>query len=101
MIYPYEVAKCDATGELLVYGDFYYEDDETHKIISKKFYDTQKDQQKRDNFAGTKRLEGYTTQKERMEASKEAEREALQNSLLNNTVFGKTSDNYAKGWELK
>ena len=35
MIYPYEVLKCKMTDEMIVYGDFYYEDDEDSSIIVK------------------------------------------------------------------
>ena len=45
-----EFLVCDASGEVMMYGDFYYEDDQTGKIISANYYKNLKEQRKRDTF---------------------------------------------------
>ena len=35
-----EFLRCHASGQILMYGDFYYIDDENHIISAKHYYDT-------------------------------------------------------------
>lgn len=94
-----EFIKCDASGEVLMYGDFYYEDDNTGKIISAKYYHNLKMQRKQDMFDNSW-LENAQSMKEYQDELKKAEEEYLTNVVLDKQKFGKDSDNYAKDPEL-
>ena len=87
-----EFMKCDASGEILMYGDFYYEDSETGKIISAKYYHNQKMQVKRELFDQSI-LENAQSQKEYDDALREAEKEYLTATMLEKPVFGKEVQN--------
>lgn len=95
MIYPNEFVRCHASGEILMYGDFYYEDDETGRIISAKYYHELKKKDKEDNWDNTA-MENYESQKEYQDALREKEQEYYEKNLLKMTVFGKDADNYEK-----
>lgn len=43
---PYECIKCDITKEILVYGDYYYEDDVDGLIVDFRYYYDMKQQKK-------------------------------------------------------
>lgn len=44
--HPYECLKCHITGEIIAYGDYYYEDDEDGLIVDFKYYYDMKQAQK-------------------------------------------------------
>lgn len=92
MIYPNEFITCDATGQVLMYGDFYYYDDETGKNISAKHYHSLKEQRRKDMFDNSI-LENAQSLKEYEDTLKKAEQEYLSNELLDKPMFGKDSQN--------
>lgn len=87
-----EFLVCDASGEVMMYGDFYYEDDQTGKIISANYYKNLKEQRKRDTFDYTI-LNNAQSQKEYQDQLKKAEQEYLTATILDEPVFGKDSQN--------
>lgn len=87
MIYPYEVLKCKMSGKFIVYGDFYYQDDEDEKlIISAIEYNKIKKQAKIESFDYTL-LAQAQNQKEYRELVKRAERDYLRATILDKPIF--------------
>ena len=93
MIYPGEVKKCDASGKIMMYGDFYYEDDETGKCIEASYYNQLKMDRRKNNWPYTEVLEEAQNQREYEEQLKEAEQAALANEVLDMPMYGEDSDN--------
>lgn len=93
-----EFLKCSASGEILMIGDFYLEDEETGKIISYKYYRSKLDEKRRDNWPGTKILENFQSQKDYQDAMREKEQEYLSSIMLDQKIVGSNheSDNYEK-----
>lgn len=87
-----DVLECNASGKTLIYGDFYYEDDETGKIIEAQYYRSLVDKYRRDHWDKTD-LERAKSEKERREALKKAEQEYLSAAVLTKPVWGKGSMN--------
>lgn len=46
IIHPYECVKCHVTGEIIAYGDYYYEDDVDGFIVDFNYYYDRKQEQK-------------------------------------------------------
>lgn len=90
-----EFLKCDASGQILMYGDFYYVDSDTGKIISADYYSNLKEQRKRDTFDYTI-LNNAQSQKEYQDELEKAEQEYLTSVALDKPVFGKDSQNNEK-----
>ena len=89
-----EFLRCHASGEILMYGDFYYTNDEG-KVISAKHYYNTKMQLKKETFDNSI-LENAQSQKEYQDALREAEKELLSAEMLEEPVEGKTAYNYEK-----
>lgn len=81
----YEWERDHITGEYIMFGDFYYYDDEDGLVVSKKTYDKFKDQERRNNWDYS-RLENAQSQREYEEIMKQKERDFLTNTLLNRKV---------------
>ena len=87
MIYPYEVLKCKMSGKFIVYGDFYYEDDEDKNlIISAVEYNKIKKEAKLESFDYSL-LAKAQNQKEYRELVKRAERDYLRATILDRPIF--------------
>lgn len=86
MIYPYEVKKCKLSDEFIVYGDFYYEDDEDGTIIKLTAYNKLKKQAKEEAFDYTllARAKNY---KEYNQLVKRAEQDYLRATILDRPIF--------------
>ncbi len=87
-----DMLDCDASGKQMIYGDFYYEDDETGKRIEAKYYQQLKDKYRRDNWDQSA-LAQAKSEKERREMLKKAEQQMLSDTVLDKPVWGKDSRN--------
>ena len=87
MIYPYEVLKCHMTGEMIVYGDFYYEDDEDKNVVVKATVYKKMQQEARDAAFDYSLLAKAQNQKEYKELVKRAERDYLRATILDRPIF--------------
>jgi hypothetical protein len=85
-----EFMRCHASGEILMYGDFYYTDDDG-KVISAKYYHDQKEARRRDTFDQSI-LENAESQKEYQDELRQAEQDYLTNQMLAEKV--ETKDSY-------
>lgn len=87
MIYPYEVLKCKMSDKFIVYGDFYYQDDEDQNlIISATEYNKLKKEAKEMSFDYSL-LAKAQNQKEYRELVKRAERDYLRATILDKPIF--------------
>lgn len=86
MIYPYEVLKCHMTGEMIVYGDFYYEDDEDKTIVKATAYNKLKKEAREMSFDYSL-LQKAQNQKEYNEMVKRAQRDYLNATILDRPIF--------------
>lgn len=84
----YEFIKCKVSGELIGYGDYYYEDDEDGLIIKFTVYQRIKDKMKKDTFDYSL-LEKAQSEKEYKEQLRKAERELLEATVLDRKIYGK------------
>lgn len=89
-----EFIRCHASGEILMYGDFYYTNDEG-KIISAKYYHNMKEQKRRETFDNSI-LENAQSQKEYQDLLRQAEQEMLSAEMLDEKVETKAASNYEK-----
>ena len=69
-----------------MYGDFYYEDDQTGKRVDAQYYHQLKEEQREENWDYTT-LNEAESQRDYQEQLRELEREALSQSILNEEVF--------------
>lgn len=87
MIYPYEVLKCKMSDRFIVYGDFYYQDDEDQNlIISAIEYNKLKKEAKELSFDYSL-LAKAQNQKEYRELVKRAEKDYLRATILDKPIF--------------
>ena len=93
-----EFVRCHASGEILMYGDFYYTNDDG-KIISAKYYHNVKEQKRNETFDYSI-LENARTQKEYQDELRQAEQELLTSGMLDELVETKAASNYEKEDEL-
>lgn len=87
MIHPYEVMKCKVSGEFIVYGDFYYEDDEDKNVVVKATVYKKMQQEARDAAFDYSLLAKAQNQKEYKELVKRAERDYLRATILDRPIF--------------
>lgn len=73
-----------------MYGDFYYQDDETGKVISAKYYNSLKKEREEENFDYSLR-DYYDSDQEYQRALQDKERELLSNQVLDMQISGKES----------
>ena len=69
-----------------MYGDFYYEDDQTGKRVDAQYYHQLKEEQREENWDYST-LNEAESQRDYQEQLRELEREALSQSILNEEVF--------------
>ena len=96
IIHPTDFFTCDASGKILFYGDFYYEDDETGKRIDAQYYHQQKEQLRKETWPYTEDLEYAQSDKEYRADLKDAEREALTAEMLEKPIISHETDNRSK-----
>lgn len=85
MIHPFEVRTCRMTGEMIVYGDYFYEDDEDGIVIKASEYKKLQKEAKKDAFDYTL-LNQAKSEKEYKEIIKKAEQSYLKQSILDRKV---------------
>ena len=84
---PGEVRTCKLSGTPIIYGDFYYQDTENPDLYIKKTeYDKLEEEKKRNEFDYSM-LENLESQEEYAQYMKEAERQYLQNNILNHKII--------------
>lgn len=88
VIYDYEFMKCGISGDLIGYGDFYYEDDEDGLIVKASTYNEIMDKRKEELFDYSK-LERARSEREYQQMLKRAERELLEQTLFERKIFNK------------
>lgn len=88
MQYFNEFRTCDASGQVLMYGDFYYQDDETGKVISADYYNSLKKERQEAEFDYSRR-DYYESDQEYQQALREKEQELLSNKVLDIPRYGK------------
>lgn len=88
IVYDYEFMKCKISGELIGYGDFYYEDDEDGLIVKASVYNEIMDKRKEELFDYSK-LERARSEKEYTQMLKRAEKELLTQTLFERKIVGK------------
>lgn len=86
MIHPYEVRKCKLSDEFIVYGDYFYEDDEDGTIIKATVY-KKLQQEARNEAFDYSLLARAQNEKEYKELMKRAEKEYLNQTILDRPVF--------------
>ena len=88
MQYFNEFRTCDASGQVLMYGDFYYQDDETGKVISADYYNSLKKERQEAELDYMSR--DYCESYQRYQQSLlEKEHELLSNKVLDIPRYGK------------
>lgn len=81
-----EFYKCGVSGELITYGDWYYEDDEDHLIVRADIYKEISDKYKYDTFDYSY-LETLKSENEYREYLKEITRANNYASLMSRKVY--------------
>ena len=96
MIHPFDF-MFDSTGDILMFGDYYYQDDELdengkrYTIRATTLYKQQ--QEKRQNEWDESILNNAESLREYEKAIKDAEHELAKNEALNKNIWGKDSQN--------
>ena len=83
-----EFIKCDISGDIIAYGDYYYEDDEDGLIVKASVYGEMKREKKMEEF-GYEKLEKAESQHEYRQALREYERQYLAQGLFDRKIAGK------------
>lgn len=86
VVYDYEYRNCDISGEIIGYGDFYYEDDEDGLVVKARVYHELKEREARERFDYSK-LINAECQREYRELLKQAEKQLKTDTLLDRTVL--------------
>lgn len=98
---PTDFMKCKASGEILMYGDFYYQDmNDPSIVIGARYYNNMKKQRKENQFDYTI-LNNAKSQKEYQDQLQKAEQEYLQSTMLNMPILGQEAENYQKEYDNK
>ena len=87
-----EFLRCKASGEILMYGDFYLTDDDGN-VISYKYYHNMKEQKKREEWDNSI-LETHQSLKEYQDEMRKAEEEYLSSKILSEPIDTKDSYNW-------
>lgn len=95
MVDPFEVRKCDISGEMIVYGDFYYEDTEDGVTVKATEYKKLKDEMINNRFDRTL-LNKAQSDAEYKQMLKKAEQEFLKSTILDRPIMknGQVINNY-------
>lgn len=97
IVHPFDFMY-DSTGDILMYGDFYYEDDEEKDSNGKPYtirattYQQLKMKRKRDNWDYTT-LNNAESLRDYEKQVKDAEHELFKESILSRKVWNKDSQN--------
>lgn len=83
-----EFLKCGLSEQVLMYGDFYYEDTDDGLIVSATYYHELKTKKEEEEFDYTK-LNTATSEKEYSDMLKQAEREYLNEVIFDRKILGK------------
>ncbi len=86
-----EFMRCHVSDQIMMYGDFYYEDDTDGLIVSAKYYHELKKKKKEEEWDYTA-LNNFQSQKEYQEKLREAEKALFESTVLDREVAG--VDNY-------
>lgn len=90
IIHPYECVKCHITGEIIAYGDYYYEDDDDGLIVDFNYYHDMKQEKKiREAEYEIERALDLQEYEQRM---RQAEREFLMATLFDRNVKANNMD---------
>ena len=89
---PYEVLKCKISNQMIIYGDFYYEDNEDGTIVKYEVYKKIRDKARRDKFDYSQ-LEKAQNEREYRQMIRKAQSEFLIEDMLTRPV--------AKNGEIK
>lgn len=87
MIYPYEVMKCSISKEMIIYGDFYYEDDEDKEVIVKATVYNKLKRETRERSFDYSLLQQAQNDKEYREMVKRAQKDYLTATILDRPIF--------------
>ena len=85
-----EFIKCKVSDQVMMYGDFYYEDTDDGLIVSATYYHELKKKKEEEEFDYTK-LNNATSEKEYSELLKQAERELLEKTIFDRKIYGKNT----------
>ncbi len=85
-----EFIKCKVSDQVMMYGDFYYEDTDDGLIVSATYYHELKKRKEEEEFDYTK-LNNATSEKEYSELLKQAERELLEKTIFDRKIYGKNT----------
>lgn len=99
IVHPFDF-MFDSTGDILLYGDFYYKEDEPDEegkylTIRATTYHNLKKQRREEQWDYTI-LNRQESQRDYEKSVKDAYHELITNSILEHKVWGKNSQNYAK-----
>ena len=86
MVDPFEVRKCDVSGEMIVYGDFYYEDTDDGVTVKATVYKKLKDEMENNRFDRTL-LNKAQSDAEYKKMMQKAEQEYLKASILDRPIM--------------
>lgn len=100
---PYEVMTCKLTGNLIVYGDYYYEDTEDNTVVLAREYDKLKKKSIASLPQYQELLLKAQNEQEYRQALDQAQRDYLNQTILNKEIArnGTISSNGIKEWEDK
>lgn len=87
MIYPYEVLKCKMSDKFIVYGDYYYEDDEDPKLVILATEYNKIKKEAREEAFDYSLLAKAQNEKEYRELVKRAQRDYLRATILDKPIF--------------
>lgn len=85
MIHPFEVRTCRLSGEMIVYGDYFYEDDEDGIVIKASVYKQLQKEAREDSFDYTL-LNQAKSEREYKELVKKAEQNYLKQTILDRKI---------------
>ncbi len=86
--YDYEFMKCKISGQIIGYGDYYYEDDTDGLIVKASVLHELKQKRKEDMFDYSK-LNNTKSEREYSEMLSRATKAMLEDSLLDRQIFNK------------
>lgn len=88
IVHSNEFLKCKASQQILMYGDFYYQDNVDGYIISHKYYHQMLEQKRLNEFDYSK-LNNATSEKEYTMLLRQAERDFLNTDMFEREILGK------------
>ena len=83
---PYQILRCDYSGELIIRGEYYYKDTDDEYIIKASVYHEIKEKRKKETFDYSL-LEKATSEAEYNEMLKLAEKEFLAAGILDREIL--------------